>query len=878
MLELASVVGAEFSLGALRELAGADAPIPTLLERMRRKELVEPTGTYWGDEPVHRFHHVLIRDAAYRRLLKTTRADLHERVGDVDRRECAGTSSASTRRRSRSTTSRRTATARSSGSSTTRPTGLGRRAAELLRVAAKRALDRDDLASAGALARRALAVLPTADADDRADLLVVACECFLASGDVGAGAPLVDELRRSGRRRRALGAWAACFEAQLVGLTDPDGLRRRRRDGPARRPTTLQRLGDGAGEAKAHQVRAGLLARLGRVGDAEVELDLALGAARASDDRRRVTAVLGAAPHAALFGPSPVARAGGRCLDVVRLLRITTASPSVEATSMRCQAVLEALRGRFDVSRSMLASARDLARGARSAARTAGDRPLHRHGRADRRRCRLRRSRRCAPRTTDSARSASAPTPARPPRCSRRALLERGDVDDADAMATASEELAGQNLKTAIAWRVARAEVLAARGDVARGVALGEAAVEIAAATDLILDHADACVALADLRERAHDAAGARAARADALRLYEAKGATVPAERLRPTGPSEKPDAAAPARDRPGPEAALTRLDDGSPRPRVVLDNAARRSNLDSIAAINEYLRSGDRSGMFALAAACADDFVLEDRRAIVAMPDQTRGSLGDVYATMRAQGYVRMDDEPIAIRGERLCLTLRTNATAAGDESKLLSMAELDEHGLICRVCLYDGDALEDAMTDLDARYVAGEGAEHAHVLRGSGRWEAAVMRNDRPALLATMAPDYTMVDHRSLGYDAVDRESFIEQALVRAEVARDDVTVNRLLRVIGDVLLVVQDQRWITPEGSDYERRSCVVVARRRCGLGAPSRMVRRGPLRQRRRRASTSWARHPPDVVSVPDIANTATRAFAGGRPRTRPATST
>ena len=47
---------------------------------MRRKELVEPTGTYWGDEPVHRFHHVLIRDAAYRRLLKTTRAELHERV------------------------------------------------------------------------------------------------------------------------------------------------------------------------------------------------------------------------------------------------------------------------------------------------------------------------------------------------------------------------------------------------------------------------------------------------------------------------------------------------------------------------------------------------------------------------------------------------------------------------------------------------------------------------------------------------------------------------------------------------------------------------------------------------------------------------------
>src|SRR4029077_11220166 len=45
--ELASVIGAEFSLGALRELAGPQVAVPTLLEAMRRKELVEPTGTYW---------------------------------------------------------------------------------------------------------------------------------------------------------------------------------------------------------------------------------------------------------------------------------------------------------------------------------------------------------------------------------------------------------------------------------------------------------------------------------------------------------------------------------------------------------------------------------------------------------------------------------------------------------------------------------------------------------------------------------------------------------------------------------------------------------------------------------------------------------------
>src|SRR5262249_9144557 len=150
---------------------------------------------------------------------------------------------------------------------------------------------------------------------------------------------------------------------------------------------TLAELGDDSGEAKARQVRARLLAGLGRVGEAEAELDLALAAARGSGDTRRVSAALAAAPLAALWGPSPVPRAGGRCLDVVRLLRITTASPSVEATSMRCQAVLEALRGRFDVARSLISSALGML-GSRSAARVAGDRGFPWRGGAHRRRTR----------------------------------------------------------------------------------------------------------------------------------------------------------------------------------------------------------------------------------------------------------------------------------------------------------------------------------------------------------------------------------------------------------------------------------------------------------------------------------------------------------
>ena len=86
----------------------------------------------------------------------------------------------------------------------------------------------------------------------------------------------------------------------------------------------LAELEDAAGEAKAHTVRAGCLARLGRIGDCETALDHALTAARRAREHRRVNAVLANAPLAALWGPNPVPRAGGRCLDVVRLLRITT--------------------------------------------------------------------------------------------------------------------------------------------------------------------------------------------------------------------------------------------------------------------------------------------------------------------------------------------------------------------------------------------------------------------------------------------------------------------------------------------------------------------------------------------------------------------------
>jgi class 3 adenylate cyclase len=384
VVELASVIGTEFDRGTLEAIADADVAgrLGVVIDRLRRKDLIEPSGQWSGDHPVYRFHHVLIRDAAYRRLLKAHRAELHELVGrhvesprvaddEVDIIVAHHFEQVFRYRSELGALDDHTRT-------------LATTAATHLRSAAELALEREDLSSAGNAAIRALQLLDIDAGADRDELLLIGCEALLSTADATKAAPLVDELHERSSDER-LAAWADCFRGQMWSLTDAERLTEAA-EVSADAAERLAAIGDDSGVAKARLVRASCLARLGRVGDCEAELDLALGAARAAGDRRRTVAVLGAAPLAALWGPSPVARAGGRCLDVLRLLRITSASPTVEATSIRCQGMLEALRGRFDSARSKLETSRATARELGSAARPVRDRAVRRPRRAVRRR------------------------------------------------------------------------------------------------------------------------------------------------------------------------------------------------------------------------------------------------------------------------------------------------------------------------------------------------------------------------------------------------------------------------------------------------------------------------------------------------------------
>jgi hypothetical protein len=63
--------------------------------------------------------------------------------------------------------------------------------------------------------------------------------------------------------------------------------------------------------------------------------------------------------------------------------------------------------------------------------------------------------------------------------------------------------------------------------------------------------------------------------------------------------------------------------------------------------------------------------------------------------------------------RGERLALFRSTFTTDSEMQLVMLSVAEIDPDGLVSHISLYDDGALDDAVADLEARYIGGEGAD---------------------------------------------------------------------------------------------------------------------------------------------------------------------
>jgi class 3 adenylate cyclase/tetratricopeptide (TPR) repeat protein len=158
VMERGSVEGEVFHRGTVAELAPEPvrAAVESHLATLVRKELIRSTSAMFPEDEGFRFRHLLIRDAAYESLPKSTRAELHERFADwlaqhdlVESDEIVGYHLEQAHRYR----------AELDASDPSLPE-LGARAAENLSSAGRGAMDRGDWGAARGLLRRARRLLP----------------------------------------------------------------------------------------------------------------------------------------------------------------------------------------------------------------------------------------------------------------------------------------------------------------------------------------------------------------------------------------------------------------------------------------------------------------------------------------------------------------------------------------------------------------------------------------------------------------------------------------------------------------------------------------------------------------------------------------------
>jgi SnoaL-like protein len=236
-------------------------------------------------------------------------------------------------------------------------------------------------------------------------------------------------------------------------------------------------------------------------------------------------------------------------------------------------------------------------------------------------------------------------------------------------------------------------------------------------------------------------------------------------------------------------------------------DGEAARARLAELAAANPFddnlAMDGSRRWFTAMVDADWDsvsdllhpDFVLEDRRPMFgSIIDGRDASLEWNRATV-ALGLTGVTLEGLAFRGDRLVLVQRT-WHAADFELTSLCLIEVDQSGRCQWSALYDPDQLEDALDDLDARFLQREGAPYVSWLHPNlAAFRRAHNEHDFATLRRLYRHDVVMVDRRPTGagvIEGVDAVMAFHQAM--AEVVPSHRLIIRRFLALGDHLELVE------------------------------------------------------------------------------------
>jgi class 3 adenylate cyclase/tetratricopeptide (TPR) repeat protein len=522
----ASVIGQTFYRDAVAELsADADRPgVGVCLRALVRKELVRPTASDVAGQDAFRFRHLLLRDAAYAGLPKALRAELHQRfAGWLER--AAGERLREHPELLAYHLERAYRLRAELGPVDERGRALAHSAAERLTQAGRRALALGDMPAVAKLLQRAVGLLP-ADAPGRPELLVDLGAALLETGAVEQGdaalaeAAAAVDLAADPRR-----AWRVRLDCSLLAVVH--GRERRGidqvRQEAERAIAELTELGDDAGLARAWLLLGEVHNVKGRMAAMAQAAEHAIGHARRARELPKVDLALSRLGIALAFGPTPVEEAIGRARELLDQAR---GRRRWEAGTLRALARLEAKRGRFPEARALLDQGKAIVEelGLRfnlaAFALTSGEIEAL-AGELVAAEQQLRLASELFGRLGDKwSVSLVAPNLA-------EVLHLQGRNEEALRFTEEAEAAAEPELPEQFLWRKARARVLAVQGAGEEAERLAREAVDLAARTDHLEEHADALMTLADVLRHAGRAAEAALAVRDALRLYKQKGNTV---------------------------------------------------------------------------------------------------------------------------------------------------------------------------------------------------------------------------------------------------------------------------------------------------------------------------------------------------------------
>jgi DNA-binding SARP family transcriptional activator len=534
VLERASVIGDRFQMPALARLV-PDEIEKTLAPHLRalvRRQLLRPTRSAEGDDG-YRFRHVLVREAAYRRLPKELRSELHERYGDGLASAPALGGAGGRDELIGYHLERAHAYRVELGAEDTHARRLADRATNHLAAAAAEAFARTDFRAVDQLLATATPLMADDDPRRAPSLYDRGTSLVTLGRPAEASAVLAEAIDAARALNDDRSEWRARLDRVAIANNSPSTAMNIRDQARLARDGVriLGRLNDDRGLVRAWRLAASVATDRGRASRMQAAAEQMLRHARRSGVYREEAWALWVLAEAILVGPAPATAGINTCNELLgRRDELRVGDVGLLGTL----ALLHAMQGHFDEGRQLIAQGRELMEGLGhkkpllATIRWRGDLELMARDWAAAEDA-LREAGEFAAASGLDETGAS---------LRARAQMALGHVDEAEKLVLVARDGALPACRPAQAlWRSVYATVLAARGASDGAVELAREAARLLRRSDFLSLRGDVHIDLATAFQARGDPEGAMRAVQHARDLYEQKGNSVAAQRIREAAP-----------------------------------------------------------------------------------------------------------------------------------------------------------------------------------------------------------------------------------------------------------------------------------------------------------------------------------------------------